>query len=516
MADLSGACPPAAPSAASGEPLEPPAEGAALVIFGGRGDLAHRKLFPALCNLRSNGLLPRDFAVIGSGRRGIHDDAYREEVAEGVRRFASCPPPPDAWADFAARLYFVEGDFGDPGAYRRLGARLEEVAARHRTGGRVLFYLATPPGAFGTIVRQLGAAGLTREDRGWRRVIVEKPFGRDLGSALELDAELHQVLREDQIFRIDHYLGKETVQNIVAFRFANGVFEPIWNRRYVDHVQITAAEQLGVEGRGSYYETAGALRDVVQNHVFQLLSLVAMEPLSTLAAGAVHDEKVKVLQAIRPMSPEEVLRDAVRGQYGAGTVGGAAVPAYRAEPAVAPGSTTETYAALRLDVDNWRWAGVPFYVRSGKRLARRWTEIVVQFRRPPLMLFQQSGVAGIEPNRLHIHIQPDEAISFEIKAKAPGAAMRLEDVRLSFDYRTLGTECQATGYERLLYDALVGDSTLFHRSDMVDAAWRIATPILDVWSDRRAQALPTYAAGSWGPDAADALLRRDGRRWVVG
>jgi glucose-6-phosphate 1-dehydrogenase len=517
MTDLVGA--PGVPTLARAPeraPLERPAEAAALVIFGGVGDLSRRKLFPALCNLRTSGLLPREFAVIGFGRKDLDDAAYREAIRASVDRFAKCAPPAEAWADFVDRLYFVRGEFGEEGAFRRLGARLAEVASRHRTGGNVLFYLATPPSAFAPIIRQLGAAGLARGQEGWRRVVVEKPFGRDLESARALDAELHQVLREDQIFRIDHYLGKETVQNILVFRFANGVFEPIWNRRYVDHVQITVAESIGVEGRGAYYETAGALRDVIQNHVLQLLTLLAMEPLSSLAAVAVHNEKVKVLQSIRPMSPEEILRNTVRGQYGEGTIGGDPVPAYRSEPNVDPRSRTETYAAVRLDLDSWRWAGVPFYVRTGKRLARRWTEIVVQFRRPPLMLFQRSGVGEIEPNRLHIHIQPDEAISFEIKAKAPGAAIRLEDVRLSFDYQSIGAQCEATGYERLLYDALVGDSTLFYRTDMVEAAWRIATPILDVWSSSPGHEVPVYPAGSWGPRAADELLRREGRRWVTG
>jgi glucose-6-phosphate 1-dehydrogenase len=499
-----------------GATLTPPPDPAALVIFGGAGDLARRLLFPALWNLRANGLLPRDFAVVGVGRKELGDAAYREELAAGVRRFAPCPPSPDAWAEFAARTYFVRGDFADASTFGRVAARLAEVSERHRTGGNVLFYLATPPAEFGAVVRRLGAAGLAREEGGWRRVVVEKPFGRDLASGRKLDAELHETLREEQIFRIDHYLGKETVQNILVFRFANGVFEPIWNRRYVDHVQISVAEQLGVERRGAFYDRTGALRDVLQNHVLQLLALVAMEPVARLGSGAVHEAKVDVLEAIRPMAPEEILRDAVRGQYGAGAVDGAPVPAYRAEPHVDPRSETETYAALRLEIDNWRWAGVPFYVRTGKRLARRCTEIVVQFRRPPLTLFRPSGVEEIEPNRLHLHVAPDEAISFEIQAKAPGAAIRLEDVRLHFDYRTLGSRCAAVGYERLLHDVLVGDSTLFLRSDMVDAAWRIATPILDVWAGTPARDFPNYPAGAWGPPAAEELLRRDGRRWIAG
>jgi glucose-6-phosphate 1-dehydrogenase len=496
-------------------PLARPADPATLVIFGGLGDLARRKLFPSLMNLQRHGLLPDDFAVIGVGRHPIDHAGYREEVSASLRRSTTGPVPADAWSEFAARLHFVQGEFGDAVTYARLAEEIDASSNRFRKGGNVLFYLATPPSAFSPIVRRLGEAGLARGDAGWRRVIVEKPFGSDLESARALDAELNAVLREEQIFRIDHYLGKETVQNLLVFRFANGLFEPIWNRRYVDHVQITVAEDLGVEGRGSYYDGSGALRDVLQNHVFQLLTLLAMEPPSNLAPEAVRNEKVKVLEAIRPMTPEEVLRGAVRGQYDAGVVRGQRVPAYRSEPSVSPRSETETYAALRLDVDNWRWAGVPFYVRTGKRLPLRRTEMVVEFRRPPLTLFQAAGVASMEPNRLHIHIQPEEAISLEVKAKEPGAAIRVRNVRLAFDYGSFGGQCAATGYERLLYDALVGDMTLFHRADMVDAAWRIATPVLDVWATLPARDFPNYVAGSWGPPGADELLRRDGRRWVV-
>jgi glucose-6-phosphate 1-dehydrogenase len=378
----------------------------------------------------------------------------------------------------------------------------------------VLFYLATPPNLFGEVVRRLGEAGLVQTDEDtWRRVIVEKPFGHDLESARALSAELARVLREDQIYRIDHYLGKETVQNILVFRFANGLFEPIWNRTYVDHIQLTVAETVGVEDRGNYYETAGVLRDMIQNHLFQLLALVAMEPPISFAADAVRDEKVKVLQAIRPMSPEDILDRTIRGQYGDGVIDGKPVPAYRKEPKVSPTSTTETYAALKLFVENWRWAGVPFYLRSGKRLARRRTEIVVEFQRPPLLLLDRAAVHGVDPNRLVLHIQPDEGIELQVKAKRPGPTVRVETVKLDFSYKDFGDTPAATGYERLLYDCMAGDSTLFHRTDMVEAAWRIATPILDAWRALLAPDFPNYPAGSWGPAAADELLHQDGRRW---
>ena len=342
---------------------------------------------------------------------------------------------------------------------------------------------------------------------------MEKPFGHDLESAHALNAELAALLREEQIYRIDHYLGKETVQNIMVFRFANGLFEPIWNRRYIDHVQIKVAETVGAEDRGNYYDKAGVLRDMIQNHMFQLLALVAMEPPSSFAADAVRDEKVKVLKSIRPMLPEQVLRDTVRGQYGPGETNGERAAGYRQEPKVSPTSSTETYAAVKLQVENWRWAGVPFYLRSGKRLARRDTEIMIQFRRPPLLLLEGADIDHIDPNRLLIHIQPDEGMEFLVKAKQPGPVVRLTTVNLAFNYRDFGGTSAATGYERLLYDSMIGDGTLFHRADMVEAAWRIATPILDVWQTIPPRDFPNYGAGSNGPIAADALLQREGRAW---
>ena len=495
--------------------MQCPGDPCAIVIFGATGDLTKRKLLPSLYNLRANGLLPRDFALVGAVRKPLDDEAFRDLMSAEIREFATTPVDAQLWAEFRERLHCVGGDLERPETFRRLGERLAELDREHRTGGNALFYLATPPDAFGPLVRRLGEAGLTREegDR-WRRVVLEKPFGRDLDSARQLNEDVTSVLRERQVFRIDHYLGKETVQNILVFRFANGIFEPIWNRRYIDHVQITVAEELGVEGRGAYYDASGVLRDIIQNHIFQLLTLVAMEPPSSLGAEAVRNEKVKVLDAIRPMQPEEILAASVRGQYGEGTVGGRRVPAYRQEKGVSPTSKTETYAALRLHVDNWRWAGVPFYVRSAKRLARRETLLSIEFKSPPLMLFRGAGVESIERNRLEMRIQPDEGIALRMKAKIPGQAIRLADVDLRFGYQDFGPQVPATGYERLLYDCMVGDATLFHRWDNVEAAWRIATPILDLWASLPARDFPNYAAGSWGPASADELLRKDGRRWL--
>jgi glucose-6-phosphate 1-dehydrogenase len=495
--------------------LARPGDPCTLVIFGALGDLTQRKLLPSLYNLRCNGLLPRDFTILGVARRELDSAAFRAEMQRQLRAFATRPVREEIWKEFEQRMYYLRGDFEDPQTYRALAEEVADVDRRHRTGGNVLFYLATPPEVFRTIVLQLGTVGLAKAGPGaWRRVVAEKPFGRDLDSAVALNREMSSVLGEEQIFRIDHYLGKETVQNLLVFRFANGLFEPIWNRRYIDHVQITVAEELGVEARGGYYDRAGVLRDIIQNHIFQLLTLVAMEPPSTLSAEAVRNEKVKVLEAIRPMNPEEVIQNTVRGQYGEGYVEGVKLPAYRAEPKVATGSMTETFAALRLFIENWRWAGVPFYVRSGKRLARRTTRISIQFRGPPLLLFAEAGVDSIEPNRLDILIQPDEAILIQMKAKRPGWGIELANVKLQFTYADFGDLPPATGYERLLYDVMVGDSTLFHRADMVEAAWRIATPVLDLWVTLPAREFPNYGPGTWGPTESAELLHRDGRQWV--
>jgi glucose-6-phosphate 1-dehydrogenase len=492
-----------------------PSEPCTVVIFGAAGDLTKRKLIPALHNLASYGLLPKQCAVVGVARRPLSDDDFRAQMARELQRYATSPTSQEVAAAFAGRLAFVGGDIADPAMYAGLRERLGEIQKKVGSGN-ILFYMATPPAAFGQIARGLHAAGLTDEaapGAGWRRVIIEKPFGHDLDSAVALNGELRAVLRESQIFRIDHYLGKETVQNLLVFRFGNGVFEPVWNRRYIDHVQLCVAEELGVEGRGGYYDEAGVLRDMIQNHMFQLMALVAMEPPSSFHGEGVRNEKSKVLEAIRPMQPEEILATTVRGQYGDGASDGNRVPAYRTEPNVPPQSKTETYAALKLQIDNWRWAGVPFYLRSGKRLAQRATEIVISFRRPPLLLFRRT-VDEIEPNRLVIRVQPDEGISLWVQAKRPGPSINLAPVKLDFSYKDFGAQMETTGYEQLLYDCMIGDATLFHRADMVESAWKIATPILDLWASLPARDFPNYPAFSWGPQSADQLIQRDGRRWI--
>jgi glucose-6-phosphate 1-dehydrogenase len=493
---------------------ERPGDPCAVVIFGAGGDLTRRKLLPALYNLRRYGLLPRDVAIVGVGRKDSTRADFVGKMTTDIREFATAEVDATLWKEFEDRIYYVGFDFDNAQGYGWLKDVLTDVEKQHKTQGNVVFYLATPPTFFSEIVENCAKAGLASEDGGrWRRFIIEKPFGHDLDSARQLNKELLSVVTEGQIYRIDHYLGKETVQNIMAFRFANGIFEPVWNRRYIDHIQITVAETLGVEGRGGYYETAGVLRDMIQNHMFQLLALVAMEPPSSFDANPVRDEKVKALNAIRPLAPEEILQRTVRGQYGEGFIDGQKLLPYRAEPSVNPKSNTETFGALKLDVDNWRWAGVPFYLRSGKRLAKHVTEIVIEFRKPPLLAFGKIQIGNLEPNRLILQIQPDEGIKIEIKAKRPGATMQLQSVNLDFSYSDFGSTDKATGYERLLYDAMTGDTTLFHRADMVEAAWRIATPIIDVWGSIPPRDFPNYGAFSWGPPSADDLIKRDGRGW---
>jgi glucose-6-phosphate 1-dehydrogenase len=485
-----------------------------MVIFGAAGDLTRRKLIPALYNLAKLQLLSREFAVVGLARSPMSTDDFRKKASEDIKQFASEPVDPDLWEWFVRRLYYVSGAFDDKQVYPQLKDTLQKVDKDHSTHGNYFFYLATAPDYFGPIVEHLADAGLMSEEDGhWRRVIVEKPFGRDLDSAVALNKQLLKVASEKQIYRIDHYLGKETVQNILAFRFANGIFEPIWNRRYIDHVQISVAETVGVEKRGGYYDTAGALRDMVPNHIMQLITLTSMEPPISFQADAVRDEQAKILHAIQPLSAEEVLRRTVRGQYGEGVVDGQRVPAYRSEDGVPTDSRTETFVAMKLLIDNWRWADVPFYLRTGKRLPARNTHIVIQFRRAPFVLFRDTPVENLMPNQLVLHIQPEEGISLRFAAKVPGPVMRLGGVDMNFEYEDYFGQQPSTGYERLLHDCMIGDPTLFQRADMVEAGWSIVSPLLDVWKALPPRNFPNYAAGTWGPKEADELLERDGRRW---
>jgi glucose-6-phosphate 1-dehydrogenase len=485
-----------------------------MVIFGATGDLTKRKLFPALYNLAKSDLLAREFAVVCMARSEMSSEAFREQISQDIKKFATTEVTPNLWEWFMQRIYYVSGDAKNPNSYQKLKEAIEYADREHGTQGNYFYYLATAPEFFGEIVGQLRAAGLTREENGqWRRVIIEKPFGHDLESARGLNIDLKRSLDERQIYRIDHYLGKETVQNILVFRFGNGIFEPVWNRRYIDNVQITASESVGVEKRGGYYDTSGALRDMVPNHLFQLVSLTAMEPPFSFDANAVRDEQAKVLRAIQPFSPEEVLTRAVRGQYGEGDINGDRATGYRQEMGVPPNSTTETFVAMRLMIDNWRWAGVPFYLRTGKRLPKRVTEVAIQFKSAPLTLFRDTPIEKLRTNRLIIHIQPDEGISLRFGAKIPGPVMRLGAVEMDFNYVDYFGTLLSTGYERLLYDCMIGDATLFQRADMVEAGWSVIEPVLDVWKALPPRSFPNYAAGSWGPKEADELLEEDGREW---
>jgi glucose-6-phosphate 1-dehydrogenase len=491
-----------------------PGDPCVMVIFGAAGDLTHRKLIPALYNLAKQELLSREFAVVGLSHGEMSNDDFRKLVAEGIKQYAGNNVDADIVEWFLRRVYYIKAEFDDKNAYTKLKELLEQVNRDHATHENYFFYLATAPRFFGPIVEQLSTAGLMEEaNQHWRRVIIEKPFGHDLDSAKTLNQQLLKVAKERQIYRIDHYLGKETVQNILAFRFANGIFEPIWNRRYIDHVQISVAETVGVEQRGGYYDTAGALRDMVPNHIMQLISLTAMEPPVSFQADAVRDEQGKILHAIQPLSSEEVLSKTVRGQYGPGTHDGQRVPGYREESDVPPDSKTETFVAMKLLIDNWRWADVPFYLRTGKRLAAQNTHIVIQFRRAPFVLFRDTPVENLMPNQLVLHIQPEEGISLQFAAKVPGPIMRLGAVDMNFEYADYFGTQPSTGYERLLHDCMIGDATLFQRADMVEAGWCVVSPALDVWKALPPRNFPNYPAGSWGPKEADELLERDGRRW---
>ncbi len=497
-----------------GSHLERRPEPAALVLFGASGDLAHRKLVPALYSLARTGQLPAGSFIVGVARRPLEEDGFRAAMRAAADEFARLRPvDPSTWDAFQSRLHYQATDFGDATGFRSLGDRLHSLDERYGTRGNRLYYLATPPESFPRIAAQLASAGLAHDETasGFRRVVIEKPFGRDRQSALELDAVLGRAFRENEIFRIDHYLGKETVQNILVLRFGNGIFEPLWNQKYVDHVQITVSEELGIGERAGYFESAGILRDIVQNHMMQLLALVAMEEPVAWEADAVRDEKMKLLRAVRPLPPDEVRERVVRGQYAAGWVRGEPVAAYRAEAGVAPRSDVETYVALEFYLDNWRWAGVPFYLRAGKRLAKRVTEIAVQFRPVPHLLF------GPErrplPNVLVLRIQPDEGITLRIVSKVPGPEIELRSVGLDFHYGTSFGKEPPEAYERLLLDALLGDASLYIRRDSLLRAWELVDPIESAWADEDAGSVPLYEAGSWGPAAADALLARRGLSW---
>lgn len=493
-----------------------PGDPCVLVIFGVSGDLTKRKLLPSLYNLAKKKLLPASFALVGVAIDNVSEDDFRERVRKDLQEYASAPEQCDFCNWLVERLYYVPGDFRDGNVYQKLKTLLAEIDQKQHTQGNYFYYLATAPQFFGEIVKQLGAADLTEQGTGkWRRVVIEKPFGSDLESAKALNRELKSVLAENQIYRIDHYLGKETVQNILVFRFSNGIFEPIWNRRYIDHVQITVAESLGVEQRGGYYDRAGCLRDMVPNHILQLVTLTSMEPPISFQDDAVRDEQSKILHAIQQLSPEDVLTRAVRGQYGQGHEDGNPVEGYRAEPNVDRESNTETFVALKLSIDNWRWADVPFYVRTGKRLNKRATEIAIQFRRAPFVLFRETPVETLTPNLLVMHIQPEEGISLRFGAKIPGPIVKVGSVDMDFHYTDYFGSEASTGYERLLYDCMMGDATLFQRADMVEAGWSVVEPILDVWRALPARNFPNYASGSWGPKEADDLIKRDGRSWHV-
>ncbi|MGQ4809035.1 Glucose-6-phosphate 1-dehydrogenase 2 [Candidatus Entotheonellaceae bacterium PAL068K] len=497
-------------------PSEHQPQSCTLVIFGATGDLTRRKLVPGLYSLAQQGLLPNRFVVVGFARRDKTHEQFRAEMRQAVEDFARYRLDETFWEAFASGLYYHCSTFSDAQGYARLQEFLTQVGERHGTQGRTIYYLATPPEAYHDIVQHLHTAGLSaRHDKSdpWPRVVVEKPFGHDLTSAQGLNRHFRHAFDEDQIYRIDHYLGKETVQNIMVLRFANGIFEPVWNQKYIDHVQITVSEALGVEDRGGYYDTTGALRDMMQNHLLQLLALTAMEPPGSLRADAIRNEKMKILESVRPLGSEAIDRYVVRGQYATGRLNGREVVGYCQESRVKPDSTTATFVAMKLWLDNWRWAGVPFYLRSGKRLPKRISEIAIQFKQVPQILFWVGSQAEATPNTLVLRIQPDEGASLTMISKAPGLQVHLQPVHMDFHYGTSFDADSPEAYERLLRDVMLGDQTLFMRGDEVEAAWELMTPILERWDAQNASAIPTYAAGSWGPHEAETLLIADGYQW---
>ncbi len=489
-------------------------ENCAFVIFGATGDLTHRLVIPSLYNLAAENLLPEKFCVVGAARKRMSNEELRDSLMKGLREFATRPVDDDVANQLLQCVTAVEADAKDPPSFDAMREHLDALECSRGTGGNRLFYLATPPAAFAPTARELGRTGLMKETNGtWRRLVVEKPFGTDLASARALNAELLKIMEEHQIYRIDHYLGKETVQNILVLRFANGMFEPIWNRNHIDHVQITVEERLGVGHRGGFYDATGALRDMVPNHLFQLMSLVAMEPPARFDARAVRSEKAEVLASIQHQDEQEALRNSVRAQYIAGRVGDADIPDYRETDDVKPGSTTETYVALKLLIDNWRWAGVPFYLRTGKALANKRTEVAIKFKQAPLAMFNGTSIDRLSQNFLTIGIAPTESIELQFNAKIPGPSVTIDGVEMKFRYGDYFRADPSTGYETLIYDCMIGDNILFQRADGVEAGWQAVQPFLDAWKKAGSNGIETYQAGSEGPACADELLRRDGRTW---